>query len=85
MMVSGGPAFPINKKGLVIDPPLQAGGTRQACSHTEALSYDVGLAAMSYVFVATERTGRYKTVVSSSFFSLYVQVLCFWRFMRPWP
>jgi hypothetical protein len=37
---------------------------------TLRLSYDGGLAAMPYVFVATERTGRYKTVVSSSFFFL---------------
>jgi hypothetical protein len=37
MTVSGGPALPANKMGLVIDPPLQAGGIRQACSHTEAV------------------------------------------------
>jgi hypothetical protein len=36
-MVSGGPALPINKLVFVIDPLLQAGGIREACSHTEAV------------------------------------------------
>jgi hypothetical protein len=35
--VSGSPALPISKLGLVIDPLLQAGGIREACSHTEAV------------------------------------------------
>ena len=41
-------------------------------------SYDVGLAATSYVLVATERTGGYKTG-REQFFPFYVQDLCFWR------
>lgn len=60
------------KMDLVIDLPVAGCRLEAHVRHADALrwSYDVGLRATSYVLVATERTGRYKTVVSSSFFSL---------------
>jgi hypothetical protein len=56
---------------LVIDLPVRR--LESHVRHVETLrrSCDVDLTATSYMVAATERTGRYKMVVSSSFFSMY--------------